>query len=115
MPAPTKGNPKTVSKRINKTDSDAGFYKREGKPEGMYSLSHQSIDAAKGIIADVYTTPGNVTDATPLVNRLMKIREKLGLAVSEAGDDSGYDIGLVHQQLVEADNLFYTPINHEKP
>lgn len=81
----------------------------------MHYLSHQSIDAAKGIIVDVHTTPGNVTDATPYVNRLMKIREELGLAVSEAGADSGYDIGLVHHQLVEADILFYTPVNHEKP
>lgn len=81
----------------------------------MHYLSHQSIDAAKGIIVDVHTTPGNVTDATPYVKRLMKIRETLGLCVVEAGADSGYDIGLVHQQLAEEDIRFYTPINHEKP
>ena len=110
-----KEKPKTIPKRISRTDPDAGFYKRKGKPEGMHYLSHQSLDGAHGIIVDVHVTPGNVTDATPYVSRLMQIREQLGLAISEAGADSGYDIGLVHQKLVEEGIRLYTPINHEEP
>ena len=33
---------------------------RPGKPEGMHYLSHQSIDAANGMIVDVAVTPGDV-------------------------------------------------------
>ena len=57
--------PKIISKRVSRTDPEAGFYKRKGKPEGMHYLSHQSLDTANGIIVDVYTTPGNVTDLFP--------------------------------------------------
>lgn len=107
--------PKTRSKWVSRTDPEAGFYKRKGKPEGMHYLSHQSVDAANGIIVDVYTTPRNVTDATPYVERIDTIRRSLGLAIESAGADSGYDASLVHQQLQERGIRFYTPINHDRP
>lgn len=107
--------PKIISKRVSRTDPEAGFYKRKGKPEGMHYLSHQSLDTANGIIVDVYTTPGNVTDATPYVERIDAIHQTLGFAIESAGADSGYDISLVHQQMQERGIRFYTPINHEKP
>lgn len=108
-------SPKTRSKRVSRTDPEAGFYKRKGKPEGMHYLSHQSVDAAHGIIVDVYATPGNVTDTTPYVERIDAIRRSLGLTIESAGADSGYDVSLVHQQMQERGIRFYTPINHDRP
>ncbi len=46
---PTRSH-KEVSKRISRTDPQAEFYKRKGKPGGMYYLAHQSVDAINGII-----------------------------------------------------------------
>ena len=110
-----KEKSKIVSKRISRTDPEAGFYKRKGKPEGMHYLAHQSVDAINGIIVDAFATPGNVTDATPYIERIDWIGRELGLVIRETGADSGYDTGMVHQQMLERKIHFYTPLNHEKP
>ncbi|CUX58008.1 hypothetical protein BN3590_02309 [Clostridium sp. C105KSO15] len=36
----------------------------------MHYLAHQSVDAINGIIVDAFATPGNVTDATPYIERI---------------------------------------------
>lgn len=110
-----KKEPEKISRRISRTDPDAGFYKRKGKPEGMHYLSHQSLDTQSGIIVDVHTTPGNATDAASYVQRIKAVRKRLGISNFKTGADSGYDIGLVHQQLMEMEIRFYTPVNREVP
>ena len=79
------------------------------KPEGMCYLSHQTIDSKSGIIIDVEATAGNVTDATPYIERIDSIENQLGLKIEAACADSGYDINLIHQPLMERKIDFFTP------
>ena len=88
---------KIITQRKSKTDEDAGFYKRKGKPQGMHYLSNQTIDAKAGIIIDVMATEGNVPDAKPYMKRIDYIERELGLKIETACADSGYDINLIHQ------------------
>jgi len=110
-----KTEPKRVEKRISTTDPEAGMLTRPGKPEGMHYLDHQSVDAKNGIIVDVAVTPGNVTDATPYLDRVEYMREHIGLNIEEAGADSAYDVSLVHQELSEKGIRLITPANTEVP
>jgi Transposase and inactivated derivatives len=48
--------PKSSEQTVSLTDPDAGLLGRPGKPDGMHYLSHQSIDAAHGIVVDVAVT-----------------------------------------------------------
>jgi len=104
-----------VKKTISATDPEAGRLNRPGKPEGPHYLSHQSLDAKHGIIVDVTVTPGNVTDATPYLDRITYMRKRIGLGIEAVGVDSAYDIGLVHQELAEQNIEIYTPPNTERP
>ena len=67
-----------VKKTISATAPEAGRLNRPGKPEGPHYLSHQSLDAKHGIIVDVTVTPGNVTDATPYLDRINTCANVLG-------------------------------------
>lgn len=111
-PATAKGNP-MVEKRVSTTDPEAGFLKRGGKPQGMHYLSHQSVDAANGIVVDVAVTPGNVNDAMPYLGRVEYMQDQLGLPIETVGVDSGYDISLVHQVLSERGIGVCAPANKE--
>ena len=91
----------TVKRRVSTSDPDAGFLRRDNKPQGMHYLSHQSVDAKKGIVVDVAVTPGNVNDAMPYLGRVEYMQDCLGLPIETVGVDSGYDISLVHQVLSE--------------
>ena len=53
----TKKEKTKVEKTVSTTDPDAGMMRRPGKPEEMHYLSHQSVDAAHGIVVDVAVTP----------------------------------------------------------
>jgi transposase len=103
--------PKPVEKCVSTTDPEAGFLRRAGKPQGMHYLSHQSVDAANGIVVDVAVTPGNVNDATPYLGRVEYMRDGLGLPIETVGVDSGYDISLVHQVLSERGIEVCAPAN----
>lgn len=107
--------PVLVERTVSATDPEAGLLNRPGKPQGMHYLDHQSIDAKNGIIVDVAVTPGNVNDATPYLDRIDHMRENIGLPIEAVGVDSGYDIGLVHQELSENNIEVYTPKNDEEP
>ena len=104
-----------AEKTVSLTDIEAGRLNRPGKPEGMHYLDHQSIDPKNGIIVDVAVTPGNVTDATPYLDRIEYIRKNIGLPIGAVGVDSAYDISLVHQELSESGIEIYTPENNEEP
>jgi transposase len=110
-----KTGPKPVEKTVSATDAEAGMLNRPGKPDGMHYLDHQSVDAKNGIIVDVAVTPGNVTDATPYLDRIEYLRENIGIPIEAVGVDSGYDISLVHQELSENTIEVYTPRNGEEP
>lgn len=83
----------------SKTDSDAGYMNRPGKPTGFHYLAHVSIDAKKGIITDVHATAGNVNDHIPFVERVKVLKSRLGLPIQAIGADKGYDFSEVHHGL----------------
>lgn len=47
---------KKSEKTVSTTDPDIGMLHRPGKPEGIYCLSHQSVDAVHGNAVDVAVT-----------------------------------------------------------
>lgn len=110
----TEKPPKFAERTISRTDPEAGLMNRPGKPQGMHYLNHQSVDAKNGIIVDVAVTPGNVNDATPYLDRIDYIREKIGLPIEAVGVDSGYDMGLIHQEMSEKNIEVFVPPNDEE-
>ena len=70
----TKKEKTKVEKTVSTTDPDAGMMRRPGKPEEMHYLSHQSVDAAHGIVVDVAVTPGNANDSEPYLKRMEYMR-----------------------------------------
>ena len=83
----------------SKTDPDAGYMNRPGKPVGFHYLGHTSIDTKRGIITDVYATAGNVNDHIPFVERVKVQKSRLGLPIKAVGADKGYDYSEVHYGL----------------
>lgn len=108
---PSRGEkkPKQVERTISTVDPDAGMLSRPGKPTGMHYLSHQSVDAAHGIIVDVAVTPGNANDSGPYLSRIEYMREHLGLTIEMAGADGSYGTSLIYQTMEEMGIQLHTP------
>lgn len=98
-----------VEKTVSTTDPDAGMPRRPGKPVGMHYLSHQSVDAAHGIVVDMAVTPGNVNDSEPNLDRIAYMRGHLGLDIKAAGADSAYGTSLICRAMEDMDIRLYTP------
>lgn len=99
-----------VQRTVSTTDPDAGMLHRPGKPQGMHYLSHQSVDAAHGIVVDVAVTPGNANDSEPYLERIEYIKNHLGLKIKAAGADSAYGASLICRTLEEMGIRLYTPV-----
>lgn len=108
---PSQGKPqhKQVKRTVSTTDPDAGMLHRPGKPDGMHYLSHQSVDAAHGIVVDVAVTPGNANDSGPYLSRIEYMREHLGLSIEMAGADGSYGTSLIYQRMEEMGIQLHTP------
>lgn len=91
----------------SKTDPDAGYMNRPGKPSGFHYLNHISIDVKNGIITDSYATPGNINDHIPFVERVKVQKSRLGLPVQAIGADKGYDSSAVHHGLEQEEVTGY--------
>jgi hypothetical protein len=98
---PKSGEPQMAERKVSETDRDAGWLARPGKPSGFHYLSHQTIDAANGIVTDVAVTPGNENDAVPYIGRIEFLAENLGVKIKAVAADGAYDAGLIHQTLEE--------------
>jgi transposase len=107
--------PAMTERTVSKTDPEAGYLQRPGKPQGMHYLDHQSVDAKNGIIVDVAVTPGNTNDVVPYLDRIEYMREHIGLPIEAVGVDGAYDVSLVHRELLEKKIEIYTPENDEEP
>lgn len=105
----TKKEERKVERTVSTTDPDAGMMRRPGKPEGMHYLSHQSLDAAHGIVVDVAVTPGNGNDSEPYLGRIEYIRDHLGLDIKAAGADSAYGTSLICRAMEDMGIRLYTP------
>ena len=104
-----KKKAKPVEKTASATDPDAGMLKRPGKPEGMHYLSHQSVDAAHGIVVDVAVTPGNANDAGPYLGRIEYMREQIGLDIQLAGADGAYGTSMIYQAMEDMGIQLHAP------
>jgi len=98
-----------TEKTVSTTDPDAGMLRRPGKPEGMHYLSHQSVDAAHGIVVDVAVTPGNANDSEPYLGRIEYMREHLGLDIQTAGADSAYGTSMIYRAMEDMGIHLHTP------
>lgn len=108
--------PRTKQRKVSRTDQDAGYMVREGKPKGFFYLDHRSVDGAHGIITDSYATPGNVHDTRPYLERLDRQRERFGFDVDAVGLDAGYNSAALCQGLQERDIygvIGYRRLNHK--
>ncbi len=91
----------------SKTDPEAGYMNRLGKPSGFHYLNHISIDVKKGIITDSYATAGNVNDHIPFIERVKAQKGRLGLPIGAIGADKGYDFLEVHHGLEQEEVTGY--------
>lgn len=117
-PLKAKGaTPKTKQSKVSRTDKDAGYMVREGKPKGFFYLDHRTVDGAHNIITDSYATAGNVHDTRPYLERLNRQRQRFGFAVDAVGLDAGYHSAALCQGLEERDIygvIGYRRLNHKK-
>lgn len=75
--------------KVSRTDADAGYMVREGKPKGFFYLDHRTVDAAHAIITDTHTT-AVVHDSTVYLGRLDRQVKRFGFDVAAVGLDAGY-------------------------
>lgn len=102
-------------KRVSRTDPEAGYLNRPGKPKGMHYLSHQTLDTDHGIILDVAVTSGDVSDAAPYLGQIERVDREV-IPIQCATADAIYDFPLAHQVLGEHGiNFFVRPITHYEP
>lgn len=93
-------------KRVSRTDPEAGYMTRPGKPNGFYYLSHQTTDSDCGIITAVTVTPGDVHDSRPYLEQLAYVHKNV-VPLQAAAADSAYDLPLAHRVLDELGIDFY--------
>jgi transposase len=100
LKAKTSG-PATKEIKVSRTDKDAGYMVREGKPKGFFYLDHRTVDAKHAIITDTHATPASVHDSVPYLRRLDRQRERFGFRVQAVGVDAGYATTAIAKGLEE--------------
>lgn len=101
-------------RRVSRTDPEAGYLNRPGKPKGMHYLSHQTVDTDHGIILDVAVTSGDVSDAAPYLDQIERVHRHV-VPIQCATADAIYDFPLAHQVLGEHGITFCVrPIKHHE-
>jgi len=100
LKAATSG-PKTKEIKVSRTDREAGYMVREGKPKGFFYLDHRTVDARHAIITDRHATPATVHDSVPYLRRLDRQRERFGFGVQAVGLDAGYATTAIAKGLEE--------------
>lgn len=87
-----------TKKRVSRTDPEAGYMSRPGKPKGQHYLSHQAVDCDNGIILDIAVTSGDVNDAAPYLDLMEQVHRNV-IPVKTATADAAYDFALAHRVL----------------
>ena len=82
--------PKVKETKVSRTDPDAGYMVREGKPKGFFYLDHRTVDGRLGIVTDTFATPANVHDSIVYLSRLDRQRARFDFEVTAVGLDAGY-------------------------
>lgn len=105
---PVNREPDVKETKISRTDPDAGYMTRDGKPKGFFYLDHRTVDGRLGIITDTHVTAGNVHDSIPYMARLDRQRERFELDVKAVGLDAGYASAPIAHGLEQRDILGVT-------
>lgn len=87
---PGDGNPPTRDIKVSRTDPEAGYMVRDGKPSGFFYLDHRTVDGEHALITDIHVTPANLHDSVPYLGRLDRMRQRFGFEVGAVGLDAGY-------------------------
>lgn len=89
--------PQEKQTKVSRTDPEAGYMVREGKPKGFFYLDHRTVDGRHAIVTDTFATPANVHDSIVYLGRLDRQRARFGLEVKAVGLDAGYaTAGIAH-------------------
>jgi transposase len=112
-----ENKPELKKIKISTTDPESGYMMRDGKPEGFFYLDHRTVDSKHNIIVDTHTTPGNVNDVDPYLERLDATIDKFNFNTKCVGLDAGYYVnhickGIIDRKLKGA--LGYRLGPHEK-
>ena len=115
-PLPAKERrPVEKETKISRTDPDAGYMVRDGKPKGFFYLDHRTVDGRCGIITDSFATPANVHDSVVYLARLDRQRHHFDLDVRAVGLDAGYATAGIAQGLEERGILGVTGYRNPTP
>jgi len=115
-PLPAKERqPAEKESKVSRTDPDAGYMVREGKPKGFFYLDHRTVDGRHGIITDTCATPANVHDSIVYLGRLDRQRERFDLPVGAVGLDAGYATSGIAQGLEQRGILGITGYRRPTP
>ena len=101
--------------KVSRTDPEAGYMVRDGKPKGFFYLDHRTVDGRHGIITDTHATPASVHDSIPYLGRLDRQRARFGLDVRAVGLDAGYATAGIAKGLEERDILGVTGYRRPTP
>ena len=100
--------PEIKETKVSRTDPEAGYMVRDGKPKGFFYLDHRTVDERHAIITDTHVTPANVHDSIVYLERLDRQRERFGFNVGAVGLDAGYATSGIARGLEERDILGVT-------
>src|SRR5271169_2327684 len=112
-PAVPEASPSSKEIKVSRTDRDAGYMVREGKPTGFFYLDHRTVDGRHAIVTDTHATPATVHDSLPYLSRLDRQRERFGFAIRAAGVDAGYATAAVTKGL--EDRNIYGVMGYRRP
>jgi transposase len=101
--------------KVSRTDPQAGYMVRDGKPKGFFYLDHRTVDGRHGIITDTYATPANVNDSIVYLGRLDRQRSRFGFDTRAAGLDAGYATAGIAKGLEERAILGVTGYRNPTP
>lgn len=101
--------------KVSRTDPEAGYMVRDGKPKGFFYLDHRTVDGKLGIITDTHATPANVHDSIVYLGRLDRQRVRFGLDTRAVGLDAGYATAGIAKGLEDRDILGVTGYRNPTP
>lgn len=93
-----KKDRRQTKKRVSRTDPEAGYMSRPGKPKGQHYLTHQAVDCDRGVILDITVTSGDVNDAVPYLDLIERVHKNV-IPIQTATADAAYDFPLAHRVL----------------
>lgn len=115
---PLKGKerlPVEKETKISRTDPEAGYMVRDGKPKGFFYLDHRTVDGQIGIITDTFATPASLHDSVVYLSRLDRQCARFGFAPAAVGLDAGYATAGIAKGLEERGILGITGYRRPTP